>query len=86
MALPLQFRVALDYANLRTHIKADLKTFLANEREFLNAGLTSDQLITVLKTMDTYRLKVIGDAKDRIVADKEVWSDKDQCFYNLIRG
>ncbi|MFM7008162.1 MAG: hypothetical protein ACKO0Z_02315 [Betaproteobacteria bacterium] len=86
MALPLQFRVALDYTNIRTHVKADLKAFLANERELIGAGLTSDQLIAVLKTMDTYRLKVISDTKNRITDNKEFWSDKDQCFYTLVRG
>ncbi|WP_020395382.1 hypothetical protein [Thiolinea disciformis] len=48
--------------------------------------LTSKQLEAVIEVMDNYYHQSKREAIKNILAEKEVWSDEDQCFYDLVKA
>ena len=64
----------------------ELREFAETQVIFRDAKLTVNQLEQLLRMLDVHYYYVAKRTCAKICAEKEVWSDADQCFYDLTRG
>ena len=65
---------------------AQLRRFAEQYPVMTDGQLTVAQTEAVLRMLNTHYHACKAEAAAEICASKEVWSNKDQCFYDLKRG
>lgn len=77
---------ALSRMNFLPLATAHLRRFAVHHPIVADGELTVTQTEAVLRMLDVHYHYVTKETAQQICADKEVWSDADQCFYDLTRG
>lgn len=77
---------ALKRVNFLPLATAQLRRFAQQQPIMTDGQLTTAQIEALLRMLDTHYHYVARETTQKICAEKEVWSDADQCFYDLKRG
>lgn len=77
---------ALRRMNFLPLATAHLRRFAEQQPIMTGGQLTTAQLEAVLRMLDAHYHQVSSEVAQKICAEKEVWSNDDQCFYELTRG
>ncbi len=77
---------ALKRVNFLPQATAHLRRFASQHPIMTSGELTVAQTESLVRMLDAHYHSVRKETSQQICADKEVWSDADQCFYDLVRG